>query len=52
MSTSSSAGAAACAHFGSGGFGRPRWGVVTVVGWEVEVGAGGARSIARTTTTV
>ena len=50
MSTSSSAGAAACARLGSGGFGRPRWGVVTAVGWEV--GGGAARSIAKTITIV
>ena len=50
MSTSSSAGAAAYARLGSGSFGRPRWGVVTAVGWEV--GGGAARSIAKTITIV
>eukprot|EP00967_Tisochrysis_lutea_P040026 scaffold48017_cov23-Tisochrysis_lutea.AAC.1 len=53
MSTSSSAGVAACARLCSGGFGRPRcWGVVvvTAVGWEL--GAGGARSISSIATTI
>ena len=50
MSTSSSGGAEACEHLGSGGLGRPRWDVVAAGGWEV--GAGGARSIAKTITIV
>ena len=34
MSTSWSGGADACERFGSGGLGRPRWGVVIAAGWE------------------
>ena len=45
MSTlvSGGAGAEACERLGSGGLGRPRWGVVAAGGWEV--GAVGARSM-------
>ena len=50
MSTSWSGGAAAWERFGSGGLGRPLWGVVTAGGWER--GAVGARSIAETITIV
>ena len=50
MSTSLSVRGAACERFGSGGLGRPRWGVVAAGGWEV--GAVGARSIAKTITIV
>ena len=40
----------ACERFGSGGLGRPLWGVVAAGDWEV--GAVGARSIVRTITIV
>mgnify|MGYP003687726571 FL=1 len=52
MSTSLSVRGAACERFGfgSGGLGRPLWGVVATGGWEA--GAVGARSIIRTITIV
>ena len=50
MSTSVSGGAEACERLGSGGLGRPRWGVVAAGG--SGVGAVGARSIAKTITIV
>ena len=50
MSTSLSGGAEACDCLGSGGLGRPLWGVMAAGGWEG--GAVGARTIAQTITIV